>query len=191
MYGANFLETKDSIISNCDIFQDFIDSKIKFTTNEKDKIGKDEMKNMFLAMYTDKHLTTSQIITSLKEHKLLYNTNLRYTNNIRGCFYNVKFRDDDIDDDTDDNPYEYGIDKTNQSIDTVSLKQYLDLDAKYKKLLDKYNKIIEPEEKYFKVQKQFYFYDVDDDKPDEKPLKVTKTNNTTTATKVKQLFDSF
>ena len=60
-----------------------------------------------------------------------------------------------------------------------------------KKLLDKYNKIIEPEEKYFKVQKQFYFYDVDDDKPDEKPLKVTKTNNTTTATKVKQLFDSF
>jgi len=182
-YGANFLETKDSIISNCDIFQDFIDSKLKFTTNEKDKIGKDEMKSIFLAMYPDKHLTTTQIITSLKEHKVLYNTNLRSTNNIRGCFYNIKFRDD-IDDDPDDDPYEHGIVKTNQSIDTVSLKQYLDLEAKYKALLDKNNEKLEPEKDPFKVPKQFYFYDEDEKKP------VIK-KHTTTATKVKELFESF
>ena len=36
-------------------------------------------------MYPNKHLTPSQIITSLKEHKVLYNTNnnIRSTNNTK------------------------------------------------------------------------------------------------------------
>ena len=69
------------------------------------------MKNTFLAKYPDKQLTTTQIITSLKEHYVLFNTNLRSTNKIRGCFYSIKFRYD-IDDDPGDDPYEYGIVKT-------------------------------------------------------------------------------
>jgi hypothetical protein len=64
VYGASFLETKDDLIASSDIFQDFIDAKLTITTNEKDKIGKDIMKDAILAMYPDKHLTTTHVMTS-------------------------------------------------------------------------------------------------------------------------------
>ena len=166
VYGANFLETKDAIVSSSDIFQDFIDAKLKITTNEKDKIGKDKMKDAFLAMYPDKHLTTTQVMSSLKEHKIKYNMNLRSANNIRGCFYCVKLKYDEDDEDDDDkdkkeDPYEYGVDKTNQSVEvTVSLKKYQDLEDKYNKLLEKLNNqthelvVTKEDEKPKKIKKE-------------------------------------
>ena len=97
------------------------------------------MKDAFLAMYPDKHLTTPQVRSSLKEHNIKYNMNLRSTNNIRGCFYCVRFNDDydDNDDVKDkdvkdkDDPYEHGIDKSNQSIDVnvELMKKYQELET--------------------------------------------------------------
>lgn len=137
VYGENFKETKDAIISSSDIFQDFIDSKLKITNNEKDKIGKDSMKNSFLAMYPDKHISTIQVMTSLKDRGLKYNMNMRSDNKIRGCFYGVKFSDRE-DDDIDDNNYSE-VDEVNKEL----MKKYLELQSKYDLLLDKYNKIPE------------------------------------------------
>ena len=144
VYGDNFKETKEAIISSSDIFQDFIDAKLMITTNEKDKIGKDEMKKEFLDMYPDKHLTTIQVITSLKERKILYNTNLRYVDNVRGCYYNVRFKTDrDIEkEDKNDksDPYEAGINKIDQSIPNVTNDEYVrlkEIEKLYNELLKK------------------------------------------------------
>jgi hypothetical protein len=170
VYGSNFLETKEAIVNSSDIFQDFIDSKLKITNNDEDKIGKDKMKNEFLAMYPDKHLTTIQVMSSLKEHKLKYNMNLRSNDKIRGCFYGVKFCDNNNDDDDDNKDdlqdYENGVDKSNQSIDVNKelIKQLTELQAKYDKLLEKYNKI--PELLYNKT---------DDNQDDEKLQKIKKS----------------
>jgi len=115
-YTENFDETKGEIITNSDIFQDFIDSKLKITNLDTDKISKDDMRKAFLTMYPDKHLTTVQVMTSLKERKINYNCNMRcsYTK-IRGCYYGVKFSNDDYDSDEED-PLENGVDKTDKSI---------------------------------------------------------------------------
>jgi hypothetical protein len=127
VYGNNFIESKDAIVNNSDIFQDFIDSKLKVTNNDADKISKDTMRNEFLKMYPDKHLTTIQIMSSLKDRNIKYNTNLRSTGNIRGCYYGVKFSQQD---DEDDEDYNNGINKVEQSVD-IHLK-YKELEQKYK-----------------------------------------------------------
>jgi hypothetical protein len=134
VYGNNFIESKDAIVNNSDIFQDFIDSKLKVTNNDADKISKDTMRNEFLKMYPDKHLTTIQIMSSLKDRNIKYNTNLRSTGNIRGCYYGVKFS---LQDDQDDEDYNNGINNADQAVD-INLK-YKELEQQYKELQEKYN----------------------------------------------------
>ncbi len=54
-------------------------------------------------------------MTSVKERKINYNCNMRCSlTKIRGCYYGVKFADDDDDSDEED-PLEYGVDKTDKS----------------------------------------------------------------------------
>jgi hypothetical protein len=73
--------------------QDFIDSRLVITANSADKIGKDRMRSLYLQMFPDKHITTLQIISELKDRKLVYNKDMR-DNHVKGCFINVKERSD-------------------------------------------------------------------------------------------------
>jgi hypothetical protein len=142
IYSENFKETKADIVTNNDIHQDFIDAKLVITNDDKDKIGKDEMRKAFLAMYPDKHLTTLQVITSLKEKKIQYNSNLRGSNNVRGCYWGVRFRGDD--DDDDDEEYDHGVNKQDQSVNMseeyVKVKDDRDMwKRRYEELMQKLN----------------------------------------------------
>ena len=88
-YNENFEETKNTIISSNDIFQDFIDSKLVKTSSDADRIGKDDMYKMFKCMYPEKRLTVAQVVTSLKDKGMDYSLKLR-ANKIQGCFYFVR-----------------------------------------------------------------------------------------------------
>jgi len=139
-YTNNFLETKDTLISSSDVFQDFIDAKLIITKNETDKIGKDEMRDAFLSMYPDKHLTTTQVITSMKQKDIQYNCNLRY-NNVRGAYPCIKFRTEE--DEFDDVEYDNGIDKSEKAV-TVSMEEYMKIKnelAELKKQMESKNKM--------------------------------------------------
>lgn len=140
VYTKNFIETKDTLISSSDVFQDFIDAKLIITKNETDKIGKDEMRDAFLRMYPDKHLTTTQVITSMKQKDIMYNCNLRF-NNVRGAYPFIKFRTDE--DEEDEAEYDNGIDKSEKAV-TVPIEEYMKLKnelAELKKLLESKNKM--------------------------------------------------
>ena len=149
-YTDNFLETKEAIVSTSDVFQDFIDAKLVITNDEKDKIGKETMRKLFLEMYPDRHLTTIQVMTSLKEHKIMYNTNIRSEGNVRGCYYGVKIKQE-----CDDDDYEFGIDKVDQSVDINKewAKKYAELEAKYNELVNVQAKEVPNDEKPKKVKK--------------------------------------
>jgi len=94
-WTQNFQQTKDVVMNSNDIFQDFIDSKLNLTENEKDRIGKEIMREAFLRMYPDKHLTTLQVITSLRDKRLEYDGQKR-CDGIRGCFTGVRFKGDEV-----------------------------------------------------------------------------------------------
>ena len=159
-YTDNFLETKEAIVSTSDVFQDFIDAKLVITNDEKDKIGKETMRKLFLEMYPDRHLTTIQVMTSLKEHKIMYNTNIRSEGNVRGCYYGVKIKQE-----CDDDDYEFGIDKVDQSVDINKewAKKYAELEAKYNELVNAQAKDVPNDEKPKKVKKNKVIKKSDDD----------------------------
>ena len=125
-YSDNFKETKESIISTNDIFQDFVDSMLVFTDNEKDKIGKETMRTVFLKKYSDKHLNTIQVMQSMREHGLKYNTSMRGNDNVRGCYYGVKFKTD-VDDEENEQTFNNGVDKTPQHVPMVLKSEYDEL----------------------------------------------------------------
>jgi len=89
-FTQNFKSSTDEILASNDIIQDFIDAKL-ILIDEEHKIGKEQMREAFIAMYPQKHLTTLQIISALKDKGIKYNPGVR-CNGIRGSFTNVRFK---------------------------------------------------------------------------------------------------
>jgi hypothetical protein len=88
---ASFSEAKNTLITANDKFQDFVDKYLVITNDQKDRIGKDEMRTLFLEMYPEKHLTVQQVISSLKDKKIDYNPQYR-VNNVKGVYVGVKIK---------------------------------------------------------------------------------------------------
>lgn len=111
-YSTSFIDTKNSIVCANDHIQDFIDGHLLITGSSQDRIGKVEMKEAYDTAYKHKMMSLQQIISELKSHGVKYNCDWR-VNNVKGCFYNIKFRkhQDDSDDD-----YDNGVDKSDKSI---------------------------------------------------------------------------
>ena len=70
--SENFEETKQVTAGSSDTFQDFIDSRLTVTDKPEDKVGKNKMHQLFIAMYPTKHLTVQQVIYPLKEKGIPY-----------------------------------------------------------------------------------------------------------------------
>lgn len=114
-FTENFKETKSDVMSGNDYFQDFIDSKLAITKVDKDRISKERMRTAFLQKYPDKHVTVLQVMTSLRDKGLIYNSKYR-CDNVQGCFVGIKFRTED---DNDDDDYENGVEKDDKRIDAM------------------------------------------------------------------------
>jgi hypothetical protein len=93
----SFAEAKDLITSSNDYIKDFIDSKLRITNNDKDRISKNEMVKFYLYMYPKKHANPLTLISALKDKNIRYEADFR-CNGIKGCFVGVRLQEDDEED---------------------------------------------------------------------------------------------
>jgi hypothetical protein len=93
-YSSNFESAKEEILASNDYIQDFIDSRLIKTDKPTDKIGKREMYDIFHDMYPNKHLKELDIISALKEKRIIYDKGVRGRDSVRGCFIGVRLRND-------------------------------------------------------------------------------------------------
>jgi hypothetical protein len=100
--SKNFNDTKDLITSTNDYFQDFIDKCLIRTDNENDRIGKEQMRELFISNYNDKRVNVLQVITSLKDKNIKYDKEKR-CDGVKGCFVCVKTKQDINADPLEDN----------------------------------------------------------------------------------------
>ena len=138
--NENFEETKLDVTASNDIFQDFIDSKLKLTSSAEDRIGKNEMVKAFGMMYPGKLLTCQQIINSLKEKGLKYDFKLRCkSDGVKGCYIGVKLQSFYEDDDESINVYKqiYGDDESSDDEMKTSPLDHGIKNINYKHLYEK------------------------------------------------------
>ena len=98
--SESFNKSKSDIVTSNDSFQDFIDGQLIYTGDDKDKIGKNEMKQAYKDSTDDKYITINTIISSLRsklcnDKPIIYNGNVR-SGGVRGSFIGLKFKEDII-----------------------------------------------------------------------------------------------
>jgi len=93
-YSKAFTTAKDDIVNANDYIQDYIDSTLIQTDDTKDRIGKNQMLELYKATYPDKRMNVQSLIGALKDKGIEYSSQYRY-NNIRGCFVCIKLKDED------------------------------------------------------------------------------------------------
>jgi hypothetical protein len=78
-----------------DTFQDFIDGHLVITGNDKDRISKDGMLELFRDVYPKKHMSPTVLLSALKDKDLTYSSQYRHKSGVRGVYYGVKVKDQD------------------------------------------------------------------------------------------------
>lgn len=91
---SNFKDTKDTIVSSNDIIQDFIDKCLTITKQDKDRIGRDEMHELFKTNFARSIITPTQLLSSLKQKDIDYKADYRH-NGLKGCFVGVKVKEEE------------------------------------------------------------------------------------------------
>ena len=116
-------EVSESLSQNNDVFQDFIDGYLIVEPNGNFRIGKHRMCAFFRETFPGKKLLTdTQILSSLKD-KGLDCDYTKKSNNIRGWFMGISIKPKVIDKtDEEDDPYEKGVDKKEQSVSVELVK---------------------------------------------------------------------
>jgi hypothetical protein len=72
------------VVGSKDIYRDFVDGNIIVTNNDGDRICKNEMHELFHSKYPAKHITSAQVISSMKEKKIQYSSS-KHFRNVQGC----------------------------------------------------------------------------------------------------------
>jgi len=110
-----FKECKDELIQENDCFNSFIDYHLEITNNPADKVHKETLRKLFIEQFPNrKHITTQQLISSLKDHNLKYNYNVRCKETkLKGCFIGVKLKDKEefINDNNEVDPLDDGVEE--------------------------------------------------------------------------------
>jgi len=138
-YTKNFNESKDTILLSNDWAKDFIDENLIITDNTEDRISKNAMYDRFREKFPNKRLSPLQLISTLKDKKLLYSAQAR-SDKVQGCYMCVKFQDDWLE--PEDNGLDFGTNTKplNKKITIDDIlendkdKQIEDLKAQLKKL---------------------------------------------------------
>lgn len=168
----NFKKTKSEVMCNNDIIQDFLDKSIIITNNDKDRIGKNEMYDLFKEEYPKKYLTNMQLFNSLKQKNLKYHSDYR-KQGVKGCYIGVKYnlKNYDSDDDDEDEPIKKlypNLNKINEKDNEVE---------ELKKRIEELENMIKKkkEEKMKEIKKEM--------KPDTEKIKLEEEN--------KKVYNSF
>jgi hypothetical protein len=96
----SFKEATQEVIETNDNIQDFIDVKLTITTGGKaDRIGKNEMIDIYKKMFTNRGINHQILKSHLCERKIDWDKEIRGLDGIKGCYINVIRRNnEDIDD---------------------------------------------------------------------------------------------
>jgi energy-coupling factor transporter ATP-binding protein EcfA2 len=160
----NFEITKDLIVASNDRIQDFIDSKLVHTKDSNDRIGKEQMYKLFCEACPDKHLNDKQLLSALKGKGIDYQCDWR-VNNVKGCYAGVKLRNQ-LTDDTEEDPFEYGIPKDDkQKIIDDQAKLIKQLQEQIKQLQQQLN--TQPIKPTVQEQLKVFVEEIDDDEEDD------------------------
>ena len=155
----NFNNTKDIIISSNDIIQDFIDKCLTITKKDGDRIGREEMNELFKSNFPKSLITPTQLLSSLRQKDIDYKADYRL-NGLKGCYIGIKLKNEDtIDSEPSALDYGFGL-KVNKEPDYKAL--YLEAQAKIKELESKLNLDIDELNNIPKVKKSVKEVDDDD-----------------------------
>lgn len=174
-YTEAFNETKKLLTQADDKMQDFIDSQLVITNDEKmDIIGRQRMLELY-ANFTKKKiqdLNHSVLLSGMKDKKIKYDCD-RKVNNLKGCYVGVVERTLDYID-TDENKNEDENEDTNKPTYDDLLRQISELKRELEESTRRYKLIANIE--YKKNEKE-----LDMSQPNEIPVKFSKsiTLNTT------------
>ena len=132
-YTENFEETRDTVLMSNDWIQDFIDSNLKITNNENDRIGKTTMYDALKSQNPNKHISLIQLISSLKDKKIRYNAKYR-CDKMQGCFVGVLFQDGLDEDIIQCDPLDKGTEPDYKSKYETAIKEIEDLKKQLQQL---------------------------------------------------------
>ena len=100
----NFTKATDEIIEVNDIVKDFVESKLNITkvdmdvtARREDRIGKNEMLDLYREMYPKRGITTQLLIPKLRNFKIEYDKGIIGNDGTRGCFVGVKIKNSNDD----------------------------------------------------------------------------------------------
>ena len=100
----NFTKATDEIIEVNDIVKDFVESKLiitkiemDITARREDRIGKNEMLDLYREMYPKRGVTTQLLIPKLRNFKIEYDKGIIGNDGTRGCFVGVKIKNSNDD----------------------------------------------------------------------------------------------
>ena len=105
----SFKEATEEIIETNDHIQDFIDVKLTITNGGRtDRIGKNEMIEIYKEMYPNRHMTQQILKSSLVDRKIgiEFDKEIRGLDGIKGCYYNVIRKIENNNE--DNNNYKFG-----------------------------------------------------------------------------------
>ena len=115
----NFNKATDEIIEVNDIVKDFVESKLlitkvdmDITARREDRIGKNEMLDLYREMYPKRGITTQLLIPKLRNFKIEYDKGIIGNDGTRGCFVGVKIKN------TNDDEEDLTINKLYPALDT-------------------------------------------------------------------------
>ncbi len=152
--SKNFKETKSNIVDTNDVLKEFIENHLVKTEDEKDKIDLEEMHESFKAIYPNSKITKQQLLGSLKDKGLKYNSSARSPKDTkkRGCFICVKYENSSNEEESKTD-YSFGVHPIDQGIENQEMK-YLnkikELEEKLK-LLEEENKVLKDSKKVVEI----------------------------------------
>ena len=92
-WPEDFDKAKDEIVMTNDTFQDFIDGHLVITGNDKDRISKDGMLELFRDVYPKKHMSPTVLLSALKDKDITYSSQYRHKSGVRGVYYGVRLKE--------------------------------------------------------------------------------------------------
>lgn len=176
-FPKSFQEATEEMIEVNDHIQDFIDAKLKFTENEKDRIGKNEMLALYHQLYPNKNISVQQLISLLKSKNVCWSLEKR-SNNMKGCFLKVvekteydEVEEEKVVEENDINPLDYGLNiEPKLKKEEINSKEFENLQFENDKLTSENCRLLKEIEKLQKLTKKLkladgevYNYDSDDD----------------------------
>ena len=151
-YSKNFESMKNEMIGSNDTIQDFIDGMLIITNKNEDRIGKDDLRNVYTTKYKDKFISPANFISLMKDKNILYSADCR-VNHVKGCFIGIRFRDTDVDDDDyNDLPFDHKI----KNLENEIYARQTELNKLKQSKIDKDNKMLKDFEIIQKIEKLRY-----------------------------------